>query len=235
MTRSARLTTVLVANVALVGALAGVGLAAHSIAVWAEGADYLADAAAVGVTLLAIHLSRRPATAARPGGFPRATRYAALVNAGWLLVVSLLVAGAAAGRLAGGATTVHGLPVLVASGVAAVVMAGGAVLLGGDEDGDGDANEDEAGPGADEDAEDAGRRAGAPATAAAHERLSVRAVLLDTAADAATAAGVAVTGAVVYAAHGLYWLDPAVALVVAAAVGTQAARLLARIRAALAS
>lgn len=44
--------------------------------------------------------------------------------------------------------------------------------------------------------------------------LNVRAVLLDTAADAAAAAGTAVSGAVIVAARGWYWLDPAVALVI---------------------
>jgi cobalt-zinc-cadmium efflux system protein len=63
--------------------------------------------------------------------------------------------------------------------------------------------------------------------------LNVRAVLLDTAADAAAAAGVAVTGGVIYATHGLYWLDPGVALVISALVGYQAGRLLTRVRTSL--
>jgi len=92
VSRSARLWTVLVANLALVGALIGVGLAAGSLGVWAEGADYLADAAAIGLALVAIRL--QAATAARPQGYPNATRYAAVVNAGWLLILSLLVAAA---------------------------------------------------------------------------------------------------------------------------------------------
>ncbi|MGH9088362.1 MAG: cation diffusion facilitator family transporter [Acidimicrobiales bacterium] len=230
MTRSARLRAVLGANLALVGALVAVGAAAHSLAVWAEGADYLADAAAVGVTLLAIHLAHRPPTATRPGGFPRATRYAALVNAGWLLVVTLLVAAGAVERLATGTPDVHGLPVLVASGVAAVVMWGGALLLGGDADGDGFDDGIAGGEGVgtgDEEREEAG------AAGASHERLSVQAVLLDTAADAAAAGGVAVAGAVMFVAHGLSWLDPVVALAVAVAVGFHATRLLARVRTSL--
>jgi len=50
-----------------------VGLAAHSLAVLAAGLDYLADAAAIGVSLLAIWLAGRPPTAARPNGYPKAT------------------------------------------------------------------------------------------------------------------------------------------------------------------
>jgi len=45
--------------------------------------------------------------------------------------------------------------------------------------------------------------------------LSVAAVLLDTIADAAAAAGVAATGGIILATAGWYWLDPAVALIIA--------------------
>jgi cobalt-zinc-cadmium efflux system protein len=58
-------------------------------------------------------------------------------------------------------------------------------------------------------------------------------VLLDTIADAAAAAGVAAAGAVIYASHGLFWLDPAVALTIALVVGYHATRLLFQIRTAL--
>jgi cobalt-zinc-cadmium efflux system protein len=209
--RRTTLWCVLVANVALVGVLIGVGVAAHSLGVLAEGADYLADAAAIGVSLLAIHLSRRPPTPTHPDGYPKATRFAALVNAGWLLTLSVLVAVAAVERLVTGAREVHGLPVLVVSAVAAAVMLGGALLLGGDlhEDHDPDDEHDE------------------------HDDLNVRAVLLDTVADAAAAAAVATTGAVIYVAHGLYWLDPAAALVISVVVGYHATRLLKRIHHAL--
>lgn len=204
LTRSARLWLVLVANLALVGALVAVGIDAHSVGVWAEGTDYLADAAAIGVALVALRLEAP--TPRRPQGRPKATRYAALVNATWLLILAALVGAGAAARLTDGVHHVHGLPVLIASGVAAVVMVAGALVLGGDVDDD-----DDHGGGA----------------------LSVRAVLLDTAADAAAAAGVAAAGAVMFATGGLYWLDPAVALVISVVVGVQALRLLARIRTAL--
>ena len=58
-------------------------------------------------------------------------------------------------------------------------------------------------------------------------------MLLGTAADAAAAAGVAVTGGIIYATSGNYWIDPAVALIIAAVVGYHAVRLLARITASL--
>lgn len=210
VSRTGRLAVVLVANLALVGALVTVGIDAHSLGVFAEGADYLADAAAIAVSLFAIRLARRPPTPRRPKGYPRATRYAALVNAGWLLVLTLLVTAGATERLAGGVRRVDGLPVLVVSGVAALVMLGGALVLGGDVDEGGAAEES---PGDDAHGE-------------AHEHLNVRAVLLDTAADSAAAAGVAVSGGIIYATHGTYWLDPAVALLLALVVAYSALRLL---------
>src|SRR5205823_4921832 len=104
---------VLLLNLALVTGLVVVGLTAHSIGVLAAGVDYLADSAAVGVSLLAIRLAH-----------PKATTVAALVNAGWLLALNLGVLVAATHRLTTGAPRVHGLPVLIASTIAALVMGG---------------------------------------------------------------------------------------------------------------
>ena len=204
MSREKRLTVVLLLNLLLVAALVIVGVAARSLVVLAAGADYLADASAIGVSLFAIWLSRRPPSPAHPGGYPDATNVAALVNAGWLLILNILIAGAAIRRLISGAPHVEGLPVLIVSAVAAVAMLAGALILGGD-------------PGDDDGSED----------------LNVKAVLLDTAADAAAAAGVAVSGAVILAAGGWYWLDPAVALGIAVVVGYGALSLARRVVAAI--
>ena len=184
MSRSRRLSVVLLLNLALVAGLIVVGVAAHSLAVFAEGGDYLLDAAGVGVALLA------------------ANRVAALINAGWLLALQLLVAAAAAYRLITGTPEVDGLAVLVVSGVAAVVMTVAALVLSGGTDDDGD-----------------GQR----------EDLSVKAVLLDTVADSAAAAGVAVTGGVILATRGWYWLDPVAALVIAVVVAYHAVRLIRKV------
>jgi cation diffusion facilitator family transporter len=202
-----RLTVVLLLNVLLITALVIVGLAAHSLAVLAAGADYLADAGAIGVSLLAIWLAGRPPSRARPGGFPNATNIAALVNAGWLLVLNILIVAAAIQRLAAGTRRVEGLPVLIVSGIAAAVMLAGALILRGDPDDDGNGRED----------------------------LNVKAVLLDTAADAAAAASVAVSGAVILGAGGWYWLDPAVALLIAVIIGYHAQKLVRKVVAALRS
>jgi cobalt-zinc-cadmium efflux system protein len=174
----------------LVGALVAVGVGAHSLSVFAEGGDYLADAAAITVSLLAVWLSGRLATPARPHGYPKATAWAALVNNGWLLLLTALVGAAAILRLVSGTKQVRGLPVLMVSSVAALVMVAGALILGGHDEGD----DDHGG------------------------NLNVRTVLLDTTADAAAAATVALTGAIILATGGCYWLDPSVTVLVSAVV-----------------
>ncbi|HET7243979.1 MAG TPA: cation diffusion facilitator family transporter [Streptosporangiaceae bacterium] len=201
MSRTQRLIVVLVLNLGLVAGLVAVGVTARSIAVLAEGGDYLLDAAGVAVALLAIWLAARPATRTRPGGYPNATSVAALINAGWLLILELLVAGAAVDRLITHRVPVDGLPVLVMSGIAAVAMLIGALVLRGDED---DEEGEERDP-------------------------SVAAVLLDTVADAATAAGVALVGAIILAMDGWYWLDPAVALAIAVVVAYHALALIRKV------
>jgi len=200
VSRSRRLAVVLLLNAGLITALVITGMAAHSLAVLAAGADYLADAGAIGVSLLAIWLAGQPPTAARPRGYPNATNIAALVNAGWLLILNVAIIVAAVGRLAAGARRVDGLPVLIVSAIAAAVMLGGALVLrGGPNDDDG------------------------------QEDLNVKAVLLDTAADAAAAAGVAVSGAIILGTGSWYWLDPAIALVIAVIVGYHGQQLVRRI------
>jgi cobalt-zinc-cadmium efflux system protein len=197
---------VLVLNLALVVGLVTVGLSAHSLAVFAEGGDYLLDTAGVAVALFAIRLSARSSGRARPPGRPAPTDLAALFNCGWLLLLEVLVTIAAVERLVTRTPKVHGLPVLVVSGVAALTMTAGALVLRGDAD--------------DEDEADGGD-------------LSVAAVLLDTIADAAAAAGVAATGGIILATGGWYWLDPAMALVIAVAIGYHALALLRKILARL--
>ena len=58
--------------------------------------------------------------------------------------------------------------------------------------------------------------------------LSMESVMLDTVADAAAAIGVAVSGTVILVAHGVYWLDSLVALLIAVVVGYHAVRLMRR-------
>ena len=129
-----------------------------------------------------------------------ATTWAALVNAGWLLVLSVLLVVTAIRRLVAGTYQVHGLPVLAVSSVAAVVMLAGALILSGDR-----GDDDEGG------------------------NLNMRAILLDTAADSVAAGAVAVVGAVILATRGTYWLDPAVALLVSGVIAFHALRLVRKV------
>jgi cobalt-zinc-cadmium efflux system protein len=59
--------------------------------------------------------------------------------------------------------------------------------------------------------------------------VSVAAVLLDTVADAAAAAGTAVAGGIILATGGWYWLDPAVALIIALVVAGHAIALIRKV------
>ncbi|MGE5281852.1 MAG: cation diffusion facilitator family transporter [Chloroflexota bacterium] len=186
MTQDARLSFVLAINLGMVVALVAVGLLAHSLGVLASAADYVGDAAGVALSLVALKLSRRTHR------YPRATSLAALVNASFLLLVTVVVTAEGIDRLVGGSPEVHGLPVLVVSVVAVGAMALCVGMLG-------------------------------PIEA---DELHMRSVMLDTLADAAAAAGVAVSGAIILIAQGVYWLDATVALVIALAVGYHALKLI---------
>lgn len=192
MSQDRRLGLVLAINVAMVAGLLTVGLLAHSLGVLASGADYLGDALGTGLSLTALRLSRRD------HGHPRATTLAALANSSFLLIVTLTVAGEAIHRLITGAPSVHGLPVVIVSVIAAAAMIGCAFILG-DVEGD----------------------------------LSMESVMLDTVADAAAAIGVAISGAIILATNGTYWLDSLVALLIAIVVAYHALRLIRRAQVAL--
>lgn len=174
-------------NVAMVAGLLTVGLVSHSLGVLASGADYLGDALGAGLSLAALRLSRHE------HGHPRATTLAALANSSFLLIVTLTVAGEAIHRLITGAPSIHGLPVVIISVIAAAAMVGSAFILG-DVQGD----------------------------------LSMESVMLDTVADAAAAIGVAISGGIIVATNGTYWLDSLVALVIAVVVAYHALRLIRR-------
>jgi len=56
--------------------------------------------------------------------------------------------------------------------------------------------------------------------------LHMRSVVLDTIADGASAAAVAISGGIILVTKGFYWLDPAVALIIGVVIGYQALKLL---------
>ena len=75
------------------------GLAANSLALLADAGHMFSDAAALGLSLVAVMLAQRPATAHRTYGFHRAEILAALTNGAALLALSVLIAREAWERL----------------------------------------------------------------------------------------------------------------------------------------
>jgi len=212
--RQNRLSVVLLLNALLTAALVVIGLRAHSLALLAAGSDYLGDVLTIAGSLFAIGLSQRPCTPRHPHGHPYATNIAALINTGWLLLSVTVLVGAFR-RLTAPAIAVSGLPVLIASAVAAVAMLVGALILGGN-------------PGGED-------HASADGETSAGEDLNVKAVLLDTAAEAVAAAGVAVSGVIIYITGRFVWLDPTLAAIIAVVIGYQASRLIHQVAAAITS
>jgi cobalt-zinc-cadmium efflux system protein len=119
-----RLTILLTLNLAMIVALVVVGFAAHSLGVLAAGGDYVADSAAIGLGILAVTVRDRV------GDQSKAPTLVAVVNAAALLTVSVLVIVAGIRRLVHGTPAVHGLPVLIVSASATVVMIVGVFVLG---------------------------------------------------------------------------------------------------------
>ena len=126
-TQSRRLAIVLALNLALIGGLVAVGIAAGSVGVLAAAGDTLADCVALGLGLIAVALRNR-----NPD-HPRATRplaIVALINATILIAVTVGVGVEAISRLRDGSPAVLGLPMAVVSLITLVVMLTGALVLG---------------------------------------------------------------------------------------------------------
>jgi cobalt-zinc-cadmium efflux system protein len=92
----------------------------HSLALLADAGHMLTDASALGASLLAIRLARRPASGAWTFGLKRAEVLSAQANGITLLVISALVAFEAISRL------IHPLP--VAGGIVVAVAAVGVAV-----------------------------------------------------------------------------------------------------------
>ena len=188
MTRTGRLWLVFVLNAFLIIGLGVVGLRSHSLGVLAAAAEYIADGAAIGLTLFAHHLERR-----RIGDSSqqRPTEWIAFANAVLVMVVSSVVIVTAVRKLMTHTSEIHGLPACIASVVAMLVMGACALLLMGDDD------------------------------------LGVRAVLLDTAGDAAASGAVALSSGVIWLSGGRFrTLDPIFAIIVSSIVLWHARKLL---------
>jgi cobalt-zinc-cadmium efflux system protein len=94
--------------------------AGHSLALLADAGHMLTDAGALGASLLAIRLARRPASGVWTFGFKRAEVLSAQANGITLLVISALVAFEAISRL------IHPLP--VSGGIVVTVAAVGVAV-----------------------------------------------------------------------------------------------------------
>ena len=128
MTRTRRLVLALVVDLTLVAGEATGAVFAHSTGLVATAGHDLADAAALGLALVATRLALRPATAARSFGYHRATILAALANATAIVVVALGVAALGAYRLAH-PTHVQGTLVVIVAAGGLLGNAGAALLL----------------------------------------------------------------------------------------------------------
>lgn len=195
VTRQQRLWTVLWLNVALLGLLVLVGVRAGSLGLLAAAGDYIADIGAIALALFAIWLK---SSHAADGRYTRAPVYAALVNVVLLLVVVVAVLIEALHRLMTKSFEMQPTPVIWTAVIAAAFMTLGAFILGGDMDAADDTSAD---------------------------RLNMRAVLLDTIADAVSAGAVAMCGIIMLITGGFGWLDPVVAAVIALVVGFHAIEL----------
>lgn len=90
--------TLAVTLAVLVAELAG-GLLSGSLALLADAAHMVSDAAALGISLFALWFAARPATAERTFGFQRVEVLAALANGATLLVIAGLILAEAYRRL----------------------------------------------------------------------------------------------------------------------------------------
>ena len=76
-----------------------VGILAHSLAVVSDAAHMLTDAAAIGLSVVAVRVARRPAGGAMTFGWLRVEIMAAAVNGATLLVLAVAIVVSAIGRL----------------------------------------------------------------------------------------------------------------------------------------
>lgn len=98
MNRRPLLIALVITSAFLVAEVIG-GLLTGSLALLADAGHMATDVAALGLSLFAIWLARRPATAARSFGFYRAEVLAALMNGATLVAISFYIFWEAFGRI----------------------------------------------------------------------------------------------------------------------------------------
>lgn len=125
---SGRLVTVLALVLAYMGVEIAGGLWTGSLALLSDAGHMASDAAALGLSLFAWHVSHRPPTARHSYGYYRAEILAALVNASALFVVAFVVVWEALERLSAPPPVLGG-PLLVIAGGGLAVNVAGLLLL----------------------------------------------------------------------------------------------------------
>jgi cobalt-zinc-cadmium efflux system protein len=126
-----RLTMALVLTATYMVAEIVGGLAANSLALLADAGHMFSDAAALGLSLVAVMLAQRPATSNRTYGFHRAEILAALTNGAALLTMSVLIAREAWERLSDPPEVQGGLMLVVACGGLTINLINLTILSGG--------------------------------------------------------------------------------------------------------
>jgi cobalt-zinc-cadmium efflux system protein len=128
VTLRTRLAVALLLNLGIVAAQAVAGFGAHSVGLLADAGHNLVDGAGLGLSLLAVYMTRRPATPERSFGYHRSTVLAAQANAGAICVITVLVVAESVHRffspqpVQGGPMVVVAAVALVVDGIAAVVV-----------------------------------------------------------------------------------------------------------------
>ncbi len=121
------LAAVLVITVAIAVAEVAGAILTGALVLFADAAHMAADAAGVGLSLLAVHFSGRPATPQRTFGYARAEILAAMANAVLLSAMALFVLAEAIRRLM--APSQVSSPLLIVFGVVALTANAGSLLL----------------------------------------------------------------------------------------------------------
>src|SRR5271154_5215011 len=98
-TDARRLAVALALILAFMAAEVAAGVVAHSLALLSDAGHMLIDAAAIGVSLLALRLAARPPSGALTFGLKRAEILSALASGITLLVLAALIAYEAVRRL----------------------------------------------------------------------------------------------------------------------------------------
>jgi cobalt-zinc-cadmium efflux system protein len=126
-----KLAIVLCLSFAYMVAEAVGGYFSNSLALLADAGHMLSDVAAIGLSLFAMWIARRPPTPQRTFGYQRMEILAALVNGGTLVAISIYIFVEAWRRLAHPPAVQGPLMIAVATGGLVVNLAALAVLHGG--------------------------------------------------------------------------------------------------------